>query len=153
MLEGFLELDLNRDRAHLIIFSALGLTLLNIEVERHRYQLTKTVTESGDGLPPSRRKQQFAAAVATAIQHIFFSLENCRKDHHSNGQQPLTEFSSTPPQLTKISESRQNPAWTVTYHDYHKGPAGQLPDRITLQSHKPAYRLTIWLHKAELLSN
>ena len=153
ILEGFMELDLNQDRAHLVIFSGLGLTLLNIEVERHRYQLVETVTESKDGVTANRRKQQFAAAVATAVQHIFFSLESCQKNHHAGGQPPHAEFSSTPPRLTRISESRQKPTWFVTYHNYHKGPAGRLPDKIILQSHKPAYRLTIWLHKAELLSN
>ena len=147
-----MELDLSRNRAHLVIFSTLGLTLLNIEVERHQYQLAKTVTEPGESLTPDLRKQQFAATVATAVQHVFLSLEDYHNNHHAGDQQLLTESSGTPPRLTKISENRQKPAWSVTYHDYHKGPAGWLPGRVILQNHKPDYRLTIWLHKAKLLT-
>ena len=150
MLEGFMELDLNRDRAHLVIFNNLGLTLLNIEVEPHGYQLLEAAHKPGDQLGPNRRKQQFAAAVATALQNIYFRLKNCQKNHHANPEQLLTEFSKSPPRLIKISESRYKPAWIVTYHDYGKGPAGRLPGRIILQNRKPDYRLTIWLHKAEL---
>ncbi len=151
MLEGFMELDLTQNRAHLVIFSALGLTLLNIEIERHSYQIAKADCGSKDELPPSRRKQQFAAAVATAVQHIFFSLGSGRKDHPGGGQSTLAEFSDTPPILTKISENRQKPTWSVTYHDYTQGSNNQLPSRIILQNHKPDYRLTIWLHKAEVI--
>ena len=150
MLEGFMELDLNRDRAHLVIFNSLGLTLLNIEVEHHRYQLIEVATRSGDKLEPNRRKQQFAAAVATAVQNIFFKLKSCQKNHHTEYQQPYAEFSESPPRLTKISDNRHKPTWIVTYHDYGKGPAGRLPGRIILQNHKPDYHLTLWLHKAEL---
>ena len=152
ILEGFMELDLNRDRAHLIIFNALGLTLLNIEVERHRYQLAEAVNKAKDEFTPNRRKQQFAEAVATAVQHIFFSLERSWENHHYNDQPPRVVFFGSPPRLTKICEKLEKPTWSVTYHNYHKGPAGWLPERIILQSHKPAYRLTIWLHKAELLT-
>ena len=150
MLEGFMELDLNRGRAHLVIFSNLGLTLLNIEVEPHRYQLIEVASKPGDQLGPNQRKQQFAATVATALQNIYFRLKSCQKNHHANPEQLSTEFSKSPPRLTKISESRHKPAWIVTYHDYGKGPAGRLPGRIILQNRKPNYRLTIWLHKAEI---
>ena len=152
ILEGFMELDLKRDRAHLVIFNALGLTLLNIEIERHGYQLAGAVSKAKDEFTPSRRKQQFAASVATAVQHIFFSLENSWEDHHSSDQPPSVVLFGSPPRLTKICDNLEKPAWSVTYHDYRKSPAGWLPERIVLQSHKPVYRLTIWLHKAELLT-
>ena len=154
MLEGFMELDLNRDRAHLMIFNSLGLTLLNIEVERHCYQLANATTKPGDELGPNRRTRQFATAAATAVQHIFFSLESCQKNHYAKTKHPSAEFGGSPPRLMKISENRQNPIWTVTYKDYNKSydkdPAGRLPGRIILQSRKPDYRLTIWLHKVKL---
>ncbi|MEA3347631.1 MAG: lipoprotein insertase outer membrane protein LolB [Pseudomonadota bacterium] len=151
MLEGFMELDLTQDLTHLVIFNALGLTLLNIEIERHRYQLAETDSESEDETPPNRRKQQFAAAVATAVQHIFFSLESNRKNYCRDNPPALAKFKGTPPRLTRISENRQKPTWTVTYHDYDNDPAHRLPGRIILQNRKPDYRLTIWLHKAEVI--
>ena len=148
-----MELDLTQDRTHLVIFNALGLTLLNIEIERHRYQLAETDSESEDGTPANRRKQQFAAAVATAVQHIFFSLESDRKNYCRDNPSALAKFNGTPPRLTRISENRQKPTWTVTYHDYDNDndPANRLPGRIILQNRKPDYRLTIWLHKAEVI--
>lgn len=151
MLEGFMELDLTRNRAHLVIFSTLGLTLLNIEIERHSYQIVETDSRAEDEAPPNRRKQQFAAAVAAAVQHIFLSLESDRKNYCRDNPPAPAEFNGTPPILTKISEHRQKPTWSVTYHDYTQGSNNQLPNRIILQNRKPAYRLTIWLHKAEVL--
>ena len=151
MLEGFMELDLTQDRAHLVIFSALGLTLLNIEIERNSYQLAETAGGSGNGAPLNRQKQQFAVAVATAVQHIFLSLERDLKNNCSNDPPTLAKFNGTPLRLTKISENRQKPTWIVTYHDYDNDPTNRLPSRIILQNRKPDYRLTIWLHKAEVI--
>ncbi len=146
-----MELDLTKDRAQLVIFNALGLTLLSIEIERHSYQLPETVSGSEDEAPANRRKQQFAAAVATAVQHIFFSLNSDRKNYCRDNPSTPAEFNGTPPRLTRISENRQKPTWIVTYHDYDNDPANQLPGRIILQNRKPDYRLTIWLHKAEVM--
>ena len=156
MLEGFMELDLKQKQAHLVIFNALGLTLLNIEVEPHRYQIVEAATDPEDQPPANRRKQQFAHAVATAVQHIFFSLENHRKTFADRKPQIVTEFSGKPPRLTKICDNRQKPSWVVTYHDYDQELVGQaeisrLPSRIILQNRKPDYRLTLWLHKAKLI--
>ncbi|MEA3334192.1 MAG: DUF3261 domain-containing protein [Pseudomonadota bacterium] len=156
MLEGFMELDLKQRRAHLVIFNALGLTLLNLEVERHGYELVEATINPKDQSPANRRKQQFANAVATAVQNIFFSLKNCRESFNDRNPQPVTEFSGKPPRLTKICDNRQKPRWVVTFHDYDQELVGQaeisrLPNRIILQNRKPDYRLTLWLHKAEVL--
>jgi len=150
ILEGFMELDLKRCRAHLAIFNNLGLTLLNIKIEPDRYQLVETSTGTEKEVARNKREQLFASAVASAVQHIFFSLKSCQKHQQSGDQQPHSEFSGTPPKLTKISEKQPDPTWSVTYHDYQKGVAGWLPERIILENLRPAYRLTIWLHKAEL---
>lgn len=147
-----MELDLKQKRAHLVIFSPLGLTLLNIEVEPHAYKLVEASTDLKNQPPPDRRKQQFAKMTATAVQHIFFSLKSYRKTFADHHPQTVTEFSGTPPRLTKIRAEQQNPTWTVTYHDYgQQGSAVGLPDRIILQNREPDYRLTLWLHKAEVL--
>ena len=145
-----MELDLKQKRAHLVIFSPLGLTLLNIEVEPHAYKLVEAPTDLKDQ-PPTRRKQQFAKMVATAVQHIFFSLESYQETFADRRSHAVTEFSNKPPRLTKISADRQDPTWTVTYHDYDQGKVHRLPKRIILQNRKPDYRLTLWLHKAEVL--
>ena len=156
MLEGFMELDLKQKRAHLVIFSPLGLTLLNIQVEPHAYKLVEASTDLKNQPPTDRRKQQFAKMVATAVQHIFFSLESYRETFADRRSQAVTEFSGKPLRLTKIRADRQEPTWTVTYHDYSQELDDQteiarLPKRIILQNRKPDYRLTLWLHKAEVL--
>jgi len=156
MLEGFMELDLKQKRAHLVIFNALGLTLLNIEVEPHSYKLDEAATDSEDQPPANRRKQQFARMAATAVQHIFFSLDSYSATSADHKPQTITEFSGKPQHLTKIGDNRQKPNWAVTYHNYDQtliGPAkiARLPNRIILQNRKPDYRLTLWLHKAKLI--
>ena len=153
MFEGFMELDLTHDRAHLVIFSALGLTLLNIEIERDHYQLADTGSSSSEQTPPNRRQQQFAATVASAVQHIFLSLKEYCANRCDKNPSTVAKFNGTPPMLIKISENRQKPTWSVTCHDYdnNNAPTIWLPSRIILRNHKPAYRLTIWLHKAEVL--
>ena len=151
MLDGFMELDLKQHRAHLVIFSPLGLTLLNIIIKPHAYKLVEASTTLKNQPPPDRRKQQFAKMVATAVQHIFFSLENYRETFANCSPQTVTEFSGKPPRLTKISADRQDPTWTVTFHDYDQEKIHRLPKRIILQNRKPDYRLTLWLHKAEVL--
>ena len=153
MFEGFMELDLTHDRAHLVIFSALGLTLLNIEIERDHYQLADIGSRPEKETPPNSRQQQFAETVATSVQHIFLSLQENRKKRNNDNPSTIAKFNGTPPRLTELSENRQKPIWSVTYHDYNNNnsPAKWLPNRIILQSHRPTYRLTIWLHKAEVL--
>ena len=152
MLEGFMELDLKRERAHLVIFNSLGLTLLNLEIEPDYYKLVQSNAESKKVATPNRREQQFSKTVAAAVQHIFLSLKSDKEEFKRGDQRLLLEFSETPPNLIKISERQYQPSWIATYHDYQKFAAGELPERITLENYKPKFTLTLWLHKAEILT-
>ncbi|MCK5914668.1 MAG: hypothetical protein KAG92_00895, partial [Deltaproteobacteria bacterium] len=62
IFEGFMELDLKQSRAHLIIFTTLGVTLLNIEIENHSFSFADTTGSKS----PGRQEKRFATAVATA---------------------------------------------------------------------------------------
>jgi len=152
MLEGFMELDLKKERAHLIIFNRLGLTLLNLEIEPSGYKFAQSNPDSNREMPANRREQQFAKTVATAVQHIFFSLTKKKKEAQANKPKRLIEFSEVAPELITISEYQQKPAWVATYNNYREFMAGRLPERITLENYKPRFTITLWLHKAELLT-
>ena len=149
-LEGFMELDLIKERAHLVIFNSLGLTLLNLEIEPHQYKPAQASTEKRANNSPNRREQKFAQLIAVAVQNIFFSLKDELREPDSGKQKKVVEFTGTPLKLTKISERREKPVWTTTYNNYQKFAAGELPERISLESCKPKFNLTLWLHKAEL---
>lgn len=141
IFEGFIKLDLKQSRAHLVIFTALGVTLLNLEISQNSYSFSNKD-------PHNKREQRFASVVASTVQKIFFSL----KTHNGPNSQLVAKFSNTStelPKLVKISEKKSDPDWFATYDDYHKYPCGWLPQRITLQSHKPKFKLTLWLHNAK----
>jgi hypothetical protein len=133
-----------------VIFNSLGLTLLNLEIEPHQHQQAQTSTGNRAKIRPNRREQKFAQLVAVAVQNIFFGLKEELRESNSGKQKKVVEFTGTPPKLTKISERRLKPAWTTTYHNYQKFAAGEFPERITLKSCKPEFKLTLWLHKAGL---
>lgn len=143
-----MELNLEQQQAHLIIFTALGVTLLDIEIKSRSFGFAKTLINVTDKKPsPSSREKRFAAAVANAVQHIFLSLKP-QPDHNPQIQ---VRLSGSPPELGKLIKSspkQTTPDWVVSYHDYHEYPCGRLPQRIILQNYKPAFKLTIWLHKA-----
>jgi len=136
-----MELDLKQNRVHLIIFTALGVTLLNLEINHHDFSFPE------NSAAPERGSKRFAQAVANAVQHIFLTLKNrCNQDKN---QPPLTIiFSGNPAEISGLSPAQPHPDWDVTYHDYREYPCGRLPQRIILQSRKPAYKLTVWLHAA-----
>ncbi len=140
LFEGFMELDLKQNRARLVIFTALGVTLLNLEIKPHSFTFT-------DSNSHNKREQRFAAAVAGSIQKIFFSLKN-HNDPKSQLQINLRETSDSA-ELSRISAKQSNPDWIVTYSNYHSYPCGRLPQRISLQNHRPEFKLTLWLHKAD----
>lgn len=142
MLQGFMELDLQNEQARLVIFNSLGMTLLNLEVEPDNYKLSKNKKIK----PSGRREQQFAKLVASAVQHIFFSLSHKKEQK----RKALAEFDGNPPELIGVKEQPVNPAWVATYHNYKEFTAGRLPQRITLKSNRPQYSLTLWLQKAEI---
>ncbi len=141
IFEGFMELDLKQNRVHLIIFTALGVTLLDLEINYQDFSFPK------NSAAPNRGSKRFAQAVATAVQHIFLTLKN-----HSNqdkNQPPITiKLNHNPAEISGLSPAQPHPDWDVTYHDYRDYPCGRLPQRIILQSRKPAYKLTVWLHAA-----
>lgn len=142
--EGFMELDLKQNRAHLVIFTALGVTLLNLEIKPHSF------TFAGSG-SHNKQEQRFATAVTGAVQKIFFSL----KDHTQTQSQIKVNLSETSgsAELSQISAGQSNPDWIVTYANYHDYPCGRLPKRILLQNRRPKFKLTLWLHKAEINSD
>ncbi len=139
--EGFMELDLQQNRAQLVIFTALGVTLLNLEIKPHSFTFANTG-------PHNIREQHFAAAVAGSVQKIFFSFRK-HSDPKSQLQVNLHNTSGSA-ELSRISAKQSNPNWIVTYSDYHDYPCGRLPQRIILQNHRPEFKLTLWLHKAEI---
>ncbi len=142
LLEGFMELDLRQQQAHLVIFTGLGVTLLNLEIKPQSFSFT-------DAGPHNRRDQRFAAAVAGAVGKIFLSLSDC----HQRKSGFAVEFRPAPEtnELYKIGTTSAASGWEVTYADYHDYPCGRLPQRIVLQNKRPEFRLTLWLHKADIL--
>jgi len=140
IFEGFMELDLKQNRAHLVIFTTLGVTLLNLEINPLNFSLP----ENSAAFEPGRKR--FAQAAAGAVQHIFLSLKNCYQQ--SSVQKPLViKLDVNPAEITGLCPAQTHPDWEVTYHDYREYDCGRLPQRIILQSHKPAYKLTVWLHE------
>jgi hypothetical protein len=139
-----MELDLKQNRAHLVIFTALGVTLLNLEIKPRTFNLP----ENSGVLEPGRKF--FAQAAAGAVQHIFLNLKNSY--NQNSEQKPLSiKLNGSPAEITGLSPVQTHPEWEVTYHDYREYDCGRLPQRIILQSHKPAYKLTIWLHEVREL--
>ena len=141
LIEGFMELNLKQNRAHLVIFTALGVTLLNLEIKPHSFTFADTGSHN-------KREQRFAAAVAGSVQKIFFSLKNCNDPK----SQIKADFRGTSgsTELTGLDEKQSDPDWFVTYSNYHSYPCGRLPQRISLQNHRPEFKLTLWLHKADI---
>ena len=142
LLEGFMELDLQQQQAHLAIFTGLGVTLLNLEIKPQSFSFT-------DAGSHNRRDQRFAAAVAGAVEKIFLSLSDC----HQRKSKFAVEFrpASKTTELCKIRTKPAASGWEVTYADYHDYPCGRLPQRIVLQNNRPKFRLTLWLHEADIL--
>ena len=135
--EGFMTLDLKQNRAHLVVFTALGVTLLNLEIKPHSFTFADTGSHN-------KQEQRFAAAVAGAVQKIFFSLTP-----KSKIQVNFRDIAG-PTELSKICATQSNPNWIVTYSDYHNFTCGRIPQRILLQNRRPEFKLTLWLHKAEI---
>jgi len=141
IFEGFMELDLKQNRVHLIIFTALGVTLLDLEINCRNFSFPE------NSAAPEHGGKRFAKTVATAVQHIFLTL----KSHYNKDKnQPSLsiKLSGNPAEICGLSPAQPHPEWDVTYHDYREYPCGRLPQRIILQSRKPAYKLTVWLHAA-----
>jgi len=140
IFEGFMELDLKQNRAHLVIFTTLGVTLLNLEINPKSFSFPENMAALDPG------KKRFAQAAAGAVQHIFLSLRN--RGRQSSDQKPLSiKLNDNPTEITGLSPAQTHPDWDVTYHDYREYPCGRLPQRIILENRKPAYKLTIWLHE------
>jgi hypothetical protein len=139
--EGFMELDLIQDQAHLVIFTALGVTLINLEIKPHSFNFADTGSHN-------KREQRFAGAVADSIQKVFFSFKN-HNSPLSHLQVNLCETSGLA-KLVRISAKRSKPDWIVTYSNYNNYPCGRLPQLIILQNNRPEFKLTLWLHKAEI---
>jgi outer membrane biogenesis lipoprotein LolB len=139
--EGFMDLDLKQNQAHLVIFTALGVTLLNLEIKPHNFSFADTGSHN-------KREQRFAAVVADSVQKIFFSLKNY-KDEKSLLKIDCRENRDAT-ELVKISSNQSRPHWFVTYSNYKNYPGSRLPQRILLQSNRPEFKLTLWLHKAEI---
>ena len=141
ILEGFMELDTQKNRAHLVIFTALGVTLLDIEIGGHSFKITQNSAACDS------RKRRFAKAVAGAVQHIFLSLKE-GKQQNSDSPPLQIRFSGSPAEISGLSPKVPHPDWEVSYRDYHEYPCGRLPQKIILKSRKPNYNLTLWLHRA-----
>ncbi len=136
-----MELDLKKNRAHLVIFTALGVTLLNIEISSLSFKLPPESNAA------TGRRHHFAEAVAGAVQHIFLSLKE--SEEQNSDRPPLQlKFSGIPTEISGLSPEGAHPDWVVSYGDYHLYPCGRLPQKIILQSRKPNYKLTLWLHQA-----
>jgi|GEM_PF-6308572 len=139
--EGFMKLDLKQNRAHLVVFTALGVTLLNLDIKPHSFTFAGTGSHN-------KQEQRFAAAVAGTVQKIFFSLIKCNAPK-SKLQVNFRDIAGST-ELSKISAKQSKPNWIVTYSDYHNYPCGRIPQRISLQNRRPEFKLTLWLHKAEI---
>jgi len=142
--EGFMELDLKQNRAHLVIFTTLGVTLLNLEIKPRSFTFADTGSHN-------KREQHFAAAVADSVQKIFFSLKKYNTPK-SQFQVKFRNFSGSS-EISRISTKQSNPDWVVNYSNYHDYPCGRLPQSISLQNHRPKFKLTLWLHQAEIREN
>jgi len=118
-LRGFMELDLDRGRAHLIVCNSLGLTMLNLIIDEQGFSSGAFDHESRQ---TDQRERFFTAAVAETVRLIFLLP---RRQPQATGTKPapVAEVRGHPARLRQLRSAAKAPAWTINYNDYRPAAA------------------------------
>lgn len=153
-LEGFMELDLGRQRLHLVAMNEMGLVFFELVV-------TATDQELRRALPQLEQQRGLAEGIANSLRRIYLEPRPSPHDQPQMGKTSLRLWRSLPAgdlafvfdcfgNLRETRQTTDNERWQVVYDNYQTVSARELPEKIVMNDFHQGVTLTLWLREVTL---
>ncbi|MFO7766669.1 MAG: hypothetical protein R6V33_09575 [Pelovirga sp.] len=153
-LEGFMMLDLGRQRLHLVAMNEMGLVFFELVVTATDEQLIRA-------LPQLQQQRGLTAGIAGSLRRIYLSPRPRSQDQPRMEKtslrlwRPLADGDlafvfDCPGNLRETRQTTDHESWQVVYQDYRRVSGREIPGKVIMNNFHHAVTLTLWQREVTL---